>query len=565
MNLSKTGNADYPLLFTFKYSPQLVNTCRLIKDKFGFVNFRYDGNYKGWLSKWICFEEIQNCFPHINIPPDLIEEYKAAAQDQILKITSKDQELEIDLPLFDYQKRGVNFAYHNKKCFNNDEMGLGKSLQSIAIIKHLDLKNVLIICPNSLKPNWKREVRKWINKEAIIVEESIINDRINIINYEKLSKFILSNDDPESKKIKLSPEINKIWDLIILDESHYIKEGKSKRTKISSMLCKLSDRVILLTGTPMLNKPKELIPQIKAIDRMGDFGTEWNFLNRYCDPKHNGFGTDFNGASNIEELKVKLEQFSIRRLKKDVLKDLPDKMINNILIDIHEPKVYNKLERELRQELLDTDDKYKNFYKDLAGKSKEERSEVIVKSKMEGQFKNLTTNVLTMIEKLKQESARQKVIASAELLNSYRDSKTKTVVFCTHKKTVRDLSNSYFQNSVMITGDIKPEDRIKALDMFENSPDIYFVFATMATVGTGFNITCASNVLFMELGWTPAEHKQCEDRCWRIGQVNKVFVNYLIAKDTIDEDIIEILNSKSEIIENTVVGELLNKLILKPL
>ncbi len=562
MQLKRINNSEYPLLFTFKYSQLYVDKCREIKDKFGYQNFCFDGKLKGWLMKWRCFEELSKVFPYVSIPEEIIIEYNnllnrnQKIESQIIK--SKQFELETDLPLFPYQKVGVNFMVQNKKCMNNDDMGLGKSLQSITVIHHFDFNNVLIICPNSLKSNWQREIIKWIDRDSWIIEDRIYKSGIQIMNYEKLIKFA----DCSGEKIKLSKELFENFELIIFDECHYIKERKAKRTKLALQLAKLCDRVILLTGTPMLNKPKELITQINAIGKMEEFGSDWKFLNRYCDPKSNGFGLDFNGASNIPELKEKIERFSIRRLKKDVLDDLPDKMINTTYLDLPEPRAYKEIEVESTNQIIDSDEQYKLFYKSLAGKSKEQRAEKIVRSQMEGEFKELTANVLVQIEKLKQEAARQKVIASQDIFEEYISNQKKVVVFCTHKKTVHDLELMYPQ-SFIITGEIKPEDRMKRITEFEKNPRILFLFATMQTTGTGFNLTSSSEVLFMELGWTPAEHKQCEDRCWRIGQKHKVNVNYLVAKNTIDEDIIEVLNNKSEVIEGAIRGELLNKFILK--
>ena len=563
MRIQRTGRPDFPLIFKFQYDANVVDACREIKRDVGFQNFCYEGEAKGWLLKFQILENIILRFPFALIPDDIKNEFEnlkdAEERDRIRKERAKTEPLDVDLPLFLYQLVGANFMVANKKVMNNDDMGLGKTLQAITVLDYCNLKNGLIITPNSLKSNWQRELIKWINRPSIIVEDKIYSTGINIINYEKLIKFSTTS---EKGTIRINENLFKNFQFVIFDECHYIKELKSKRSKLALQIAKLIERVILLTGTPMLNRPKELIAQIKAVDFMYEFKSDWHFLNRYCDPKNNGFGIDFNGASNIPELKEKLEKFSIRRLKAEVLKDLPDKLINNIYIDLPEPEAYKAIENASQQEILDSDDIYKAFYKSLAGKTPEQRAEAIVRSRLDGQFKNLTTNVLVQIEKLKQESARQKVIASKDLFYEYIENKKKVVVFCTHKKTVSDLNNLY-QQSVVITGEVKPEERMRAIDKFETDPETLFLFCTIQTTGTGFNLTASSEVLFMELGWTPAEHKQAEDRCWRIGQKNKVNINYLIAINTIDEDIVEILNNKSEVIEGTFKGELLNKRILK--
>lgn len=562
MRILKTKNDEFPLMFKFNYDINVLEKCREIKKENGFLNFRYDPDLKAWLLKWELLETLLKHFTFLSIPGEILKEYselKQKQKDHDLEIErSKVQPLEIDLPLFEYQKAGANFMVKNEKVLNCDEMGLGKSLQAIAVKHHLNIINVLVICPNSLRGNWQREFYKWTGQNSILNEDQFFPG-INIINYEKLIKFTTVIKE----KIKIIESHFNKFDLVIVDEAHYVKENKSKRTKIVLQICKLIKRVILLSGTLMPNRPKELITPITAIGKIDQFGSAWDFLNRYCNPTFNGFGMDYNGADNIPELKSKIDKFMIRRLKKEVLKDLPDKRINSIFLDLPDPAAYSKVENDSQHQIIESNDQYKSFYTSLKGMDPEAKSKAIAKERLEGNLKNLTSNVLVQIEKLKQETARQKIIASAHIFTDHIANKRKVIVFCSHIKTVTDLYSMYRDHSVFITGNVKPEDRMKAVDMFEKNKHVLFLICTMQTTGTGFNLTAASEVLFMELGWTPSEHKQCEDRAWRIGQKNTVNINYLIAINTIDEDIIELLNNKSEVIEGTFKGELLNRTILK--
>jgi len=567
MRILKTKNDEFPLMFKFNYDINVLEKCREIKKENGFLKFRYDPDLKAWILKWELLETLSKHFTFINIPEDIRKEYsELKLKEKNLEIEierSKNQPLDIDLPLFEYQKAGANFMVKNEKVLNCDEMGLGKSLQAIAVKHYLNLKNILVICPNSLRGNWQREFYKWTGQNSILNEDQFFPG-INIINYEKLIKFTFT----VKEKIKITESHFNKFDLVIVDEAHYVKENKSKRTKIVLQICKLIKRVILLSGTLMPNRPKELITPITAIGKIDQFGSAWDFLNRYCNPTFNSFGNgktfiNYDGAANIPELKSKIDKFMIRRLKTEVLNDLPDKMINTIYLDIPDPAAYSKVENDSQKQIIETNDQYKLFYTSLKGMDPEAKSKAIANEMISGELKKLTSNVLVQIEKLKQEAARQKIIISSDIFQDHIINKRKVIVFCSHIKTVTDLFSMYKEHSVFITGSVKPEDRMRAVDKFEKNENVLFLICTMQTTGTGFNLTAASEVLFMELAWTPSEHKQCEDRAWRIGQKNKVNVNYLIAKNTIDEDIIELLNNKSEVIEGTFKGELLNKYILR--
>jgi SWI/SNF-related matrix-associated actin-dependent regulator 1 of chromatin subfamily A len=463
----------------------------------------------------------------------------------------------------------VNFAITSKKCMINDSMGLGKSIEAIGVMEHLNLKKVLIICPNSLKSNWQREIYKWTQKQSHIVNGEL-SQGINIINYERLLTLADKEKNEEGKTTKARANellINHGWELIICDESHYIKQSSALRTKLVLQITANCNRVILLTGTPILNRPKELITQLKAIDRLKDFGKEWDYLQKYCGARQIYISRvkkvwDFSGASNIPDLRQKLEKFTIRRLKEEVLTDLPDKLIHNTTLELPEPKTYYEIENEAKEEFYETLFGDKQFYTKTGKKAKHEQAEALLDRYMSVENKKRTTETLKIIEKLKQEAARQKVIASKDIFEELIETKTKCVVFTVHKKTAYELKNLYCQ-SVVITGDIKENERMKAIDEFESNPKILFLFATIKTGGTGLNLQFCSNVIFIELDWTPAIHKQAEDRTHRIGQKNKVNINYLIMKDTIDEDIVEILQTKSEVIEGLIEGQLLNKMILK--
>ena len=249
-----------------------------------------------------------------------------------------DADLEVPAPeglaYLGYQKAGIKFALDRPAVLIGDEMGLGKTIQAIGVLNSLlDARRVLVICPASLKLNWARELSKWSVKERAI---EVVNgkgfpegDGVAIINYDILHKYAESLRSIE-------------WDLLIADEAHYLKTPDAKRTKMvfgrkakkptakkpegtPAIPALRAKKRILLTGTPIANRPVELFPLIEFLDP-ATWGNFWGYAKRYCDAHNNGFGWDFSGASNLEELQDRLRtSILVRRLKKDVLTELPAK------------------------------------------------------------------------------------------------------------------------------------------------------------------------------------------------------------------------------------------------
>lgn len=555
MKIQKIKNKSYQYILLFPYNEELVKKCRELKDKFGFTSFSFQNlekeGLKGWAFNVNLLEIVIKTFKLVDLSLDIIMELKQYQlkdkENTKIKEESK-KPVEIDLDLFPYQKVGINFALQNQKVLIADDMGLGKTVQALGVIHKLNLKSVLIICPASLKSNWQREIDKWIHRESFIIEIKVEPNSINIINYEKLEKLI---DELLFTK----------WDLIVFDESHYLKNSKSKRTKNATAISKTCERIILLSGTPILNKPQELLSQIKIIDRVKTFGSDWNFLQRYCGAKQNNWGWDFSGASNLSELQDKLSEFTIRRLKKDVLVDLPEKYVFSTIYDLPEPKEYKRIKNQVNDEVQQTKNKYTHIYKQLGGMSEKEKIVYLDSVRSDPEYLKMSGSILVSISQLRKEIGRQKIIVIKETLEQYRMIGQKLIVFCYHKAVVESLYQQFKECSVMMTGDTT--DRQGVVDRLQEDDSCLFLFATIATAGVGFTLTTASEVLFLEFDWTPAKHIQAEDRVYRIGQKNKVNINYTYFKETIEEDIIEILMDKSEVIEKSIRGKLIQKLLVE--
>lgn len=504
----------------FDYDYKLVERCRSLKEKVGFSRFGFDGDIKAWAFSLAVLPEVILAFPEAEIDDQVQKDFEAIKQ--VISEVPESTELKVDIPLFPYQKKGAEFAIQKMKALIADEPGLGKSVQALAVAAHLELKKVLIVCPASLKSNWQNEVFKWLKEPATIIEKDPdFSKKFSIINYERLQKHF---DSIMSVK----------WDLLICDEAHYIKNFKAIRTQLVKKLALNTERVICLTGTPLMNRPVELAPVIESLGYMKVlFGSRWAFLNRYCGASYGGFGWDFRGSSNEEELARYLKNFMIRRLKKEVLPELPEKLVEYMYIDMADIAKYRALEADVMERL----------------------KEVTAKG-IQGYAESLA-----ILQELRMEVAEQKHHLLPEMLQEYLENKQKVIVFTVHRKVTESLNQQYHSNSVMMHGQTK--DRQLVVDKFRTDPKCNFMFATMKTAGVGFNINECDNVIFLELAWTPTDHKQAEDRVHRIGKENKVHIKYLILKGSIDEYMLEKLLHKSELISKTVGGKALSEGVLE--
>ena len=446
-------------------------------------------------------------------------------------------ELTVDIPLkmklFPYQQKGVAYALQKQRLIIGDQPGLGKTGQAIATILAANQFPCLIICPSSLKINWQREWEKWTNKKARVIDPAIARymDRwidagmidVFIVNYESLKKYFVSEITcGEDENLTLKHVIfNKKKDLfksVIIDESHRCKDFGSQQTKFTRGICRDKEWVLCLTGTPVVNKPKDLMPQLGIISRIGDFGGDKFFRDRYCG--------GIKGASNLSELNYKLNTICFfQRQKSEVLTDLPAKMRQVLLceLDATHRAEYQKAEDDLREYLI---------------KYKEATDEKIEKS--------LKGEVMVRIGILKNISARGKLNDVRDFIRDTIEGGEKLVVFL-HLKEVFQKLKTMFPDALSIVGDNTMNERQAAVDAFQNDPSKKLILCSMQAAGIGLTLTASSRVGFVEQGWHPAIHDQCEDRCHRIGQYDSVQCTYWLGKDTIDEWVYDIIQEKRKI------------------
>ena len=451
--------------------------------------------------------------------------------------------------LYQFQKEGINFGIEKKgRILLADEMGVGKTIQAIGI-SSLYKENwpVLIICPASLKFVWRDEILRWIpdinsNKDIKIFksgkDEFISDEKFYIMSYDLTVKF--------EQKI-----IDKQFNFIIADEAHYLKSLDAKRTKCLLPIIQKSKRILLLTGTPILSRPFELYPLLTML-RPDIFNNFKLFGNRYCDPKqkffNNNWFIDWSGSSNAKELNYILKNIMIRRLKKDVINQLPPKKRQKIEIQT-DTKIIKKIKSlNVKSEMLYKElNKFKNnlnYIKNIFDNDNDNGN------LNEGRNENNMFNKLYML------TAEAKVKGVKEYIHYLIENKCKFLIFGHHRimldsieEEVKKLKVDY----IRIDGEVKPEERQVSVDRFQSDEACLIAILSITACYTGITLTAASTVIFSELYMTPAIMIQEEDRAHRIGQEHEcVNIHYLYGPDTLDDILFKMLNKKQNIFSNTL-------------
>lgn len=433
---------------------------------------------------------------------------------------------------FPYQKQGIAYALQKKRCFFGDQPGLGKTLQAIGTSFIAKTWPVLVICPASLKINWQREWKKFTGKDAIILDDRNKNNwhryyemgccDVFITNYESLKKFFVEDfAGGVTRSIKLKP-VASLFKCVIIDESHRCKSSKTQQSKICYKLCQGKEYRFLLTGTPSINGPGDLIQQLKIMNRLDDFGGYKSFEANFMQGPRQ--------ASNLEMLNWRLWNTGFfRREKAKVLDQLPDKMRQVVNVDITNRKEYQDAEHDLLSYLA----AYEN-----ADDEKLRRAE--------------RGKVMVQMQKLRQIAARGKISAAVEFIQDIIDSGEKLIVFAFLKEVVQEIKK-VFPNAVTIVGDNTSQERQDAVDRFQNDSKCNLIICNYKSAGVGLTLTASSRVAFVEFPWTFADCEQAEDRAHRIGQKNSVNCYYFLGKNTIDESIWDIIQTKKDI-ANDVTG-----------
>lgn len=438
---------------------------------------------------------------------------------------------------YEYQKEGIAYALEKKRCIMGDEPGLGKTAQAIGTMTASGAWPALVICPASLKVNWQREFMKFGGVQAIILSDDnrttwqqfwkLKNQngeplaKVFITNYESLKKYFVKqirNTSRFTLKSVVFDERIELFRSVIIDESHKCKSSKTQQSKFVQGIAAGKEFVLELTGTPVVNNNTDLVQQLRIMERLEDFGGYTKFVDRYCAGE--------TQSSHLKELNYYLNKFCFfRRQKKDVLKWLPEKTRSYLVVDIENRKEYDEAKRDVI--------KYLKEFKQ-ADDEKLQRA--------------IRGAVMVQMGVLKQISSKGKIKAAIDIIHNIIDGGEKLIVFCFLKQVVADLK-SEFPRAVTVTGDDDDRAKQHSVDSFQNDPKTNLIILNYRSGGTGLTLTAASNVLFIEFPWTYSDCCQAEDRAHRNGQKNAVTCTYLLGKDTIDEYMYELIQTKKDIAE----------------
>lgn len=420
--------------------------------------------------------------------------------------------------LYGFQREGISFAIHQDgKCLIADDMGLGKTIQAISIAMwYSEDWPLLVTCPASLRYQWKECFIRWVkdlNEEEVYVAvkgtEILPSKRVVIVSYELM--------------VRLKNQLYNRFKMLILDESHYIKSDTSQRSEVSISISRTCNRIILLSGTPALSKPIELFPQLKMLYPTL-FHSKHSFGVRYCDGKKKNIFTkkqgripittwDYNGSSNLDELRILLETIMIRRLKQEVLEQLPAKRREIVCLSIDD--VPRK--------------KGSTFGKEAV-------------------MSNLNKEMMLRWYK---ESADAKVGPVAEYIVDFLENGRKCIVFCHHLTMLDGIEEKLDKlkiSHIRIDGSTPAATRQEACDVFQTNKNFNVALLSITACSTGLNLTAANTVIFAEIFWNPGVLAQAEDRTHRIGQESEVRVIYLVARKTIDELMWPLIKRKLDVL-----------------
>lgn len=462
----------------------------------------------------------------------------------------------------------------DKTYLTNNYIVTHNTLTPVAYAIKNNLKRVLVICPASLKLNWRNEIVKFTNEKGFIFkhtkkrkektelytkEESLFH----IINYESLETYLKFDvhhkcndkncgweETSKVKKHKFCPKCLKTktiksrnsdlctfydkkgielttsdYDAVVLDEAHYIGNEKSNRTKLVKAAFKNSPKKILLSGTAINNRPYEFFPLLSFIDPH-EFVNSHQFGLKYCDGKEDEYGYwKYDGFSNLDELYKRISYIFLRRLKKDVLKHLPPKTFTVIKIELtpEERKEYDKLENQIVDETSESDDKMTH---------------------------------LARVQKLKQFTSRIRAERAIEFIKNIIDGGEKIVVFSQFIATLDYIQSHFKEISVKFDGKLTMQQKQECVDRFMTDDSCMLFAASAGAAKEGITLTSASISMFLDDLWTSTRREQCEDRIHRASQTSdKVQIIRLICEDTIDEELNRLLDEKEKVVTKVLDGE----------
>ena len=452
-----------------------------------------------------------------------VREQHARAAGLVALSAATDASLDLDGlggELKPFQRAGVSYLLSQRRAFLADEQGLGKTIEALATLEADAAYPAVVVCPASLKLNWLRETQRWLPSRSAQVLAGAgagappVACDVTIVNYDIVGSRL-------EHLRALQPRA------LVLDESHYCKNAAAKRTQAVQRLSAEVPRdglVLALTGTPVMNRPAELSSQLRILGRLEDFGSGTQFSARFRGPD----------AHLRLHWHLRARCFA-RRLKADVLPQLPAKTRAVVPVELDNEPEYRFAERDVVAWLQSQPLDLHELDAKVAAALRAER--------------------LVRLNALKLLAVRGKLHAARTWIHDFCSSGERLVVFAHHRE-IQHAVLEHFPNALHILGEDSPSARDAALRAFQ-APDCaenQLIVCSIEVAGQGLTLTRSSNVVFLELDWTPARHDQAEDRCHRIGQTDAVNASYLLAAGTIDETISTLLERKRAVIAAVTDG-----------
>lgn len=420
-----------------------------------------------------------------------------------------------------FQRRGIRFLCETEgRALLADDMGLGKTLQALGwLALNPRARPAIVVCPANCKFNWRAEIKEHTYMKCEVLEGKkpyLITRDIAIINYEIIGQW-------KDQIARMAPRA------LILDECHYVKNRQTKRTKACRQLARRCRYVLPMSGTPIVNRPLEFFPVLNMI-RPREFDSFWKYVMRYCKPKHRFGGWDFTGASHTDELHDRVSEFMIRRTKEEVLPELPQKQRSKLIVDIDNRGEYNRAQED-----------FLNWYESLRGSEAREKA--------------AKAETMVRVGQLKRLAALGKFHAAEQWVKDFLETTgEKLVIFCHHKSVFQLLYQAF--HKIAAVGGKAGIRRQHEIERFQKDRKCKIYLGSLKADGQGITLTAASTVLFLELGWTPGEHVQAEDRVYRIGQkANHVDIYYMLARHTIDRYVWETIKGKKQVLGEIIDGQ----------
>jgi hypothetical protein len=439
-------------------------------------------------------------------------------------------------PLRPFQGAAVDYALRARRTFLSDEPGLGKTVQALATLEAAGAFPALIVAPASLRLNWLREAERWLphrTRAGLSGGDAVGAQDIAVASYE-IAHTLVGGTTARPPAA------------LVLDESHFCKNPAARRTQAVTAIAEAlpEDAIVLaLSGTPVLNRPEELAPQLKILGRLDAIGGARRFARVYA------------RGQELGTLNRRLRRTCfVRRRKADVLRHLPAKQRVIVPVAIANGGEYRAAQSDVARWVREQAEADEAFAREVAGLEEEERAAAVRARGRDAEQRARRAQALVRITQLALIAARGKLDGAREWIANFLETGEKLVVFTRHRE-IGDALLAAFPDAACATGRLDADGRAAEVERFQTDDAVRLIVCSLDAAGVGLTMTAASNVAFVELGWTPAAHDQAEDRVHRIGQEEAVTAWYLLAADTIDERIAAAIENKRALVRAATDGE----------